>query len=120
LVAHEKIYSDLLIDDAKKILDKAPAQGMLVFDRNEKLVGLVSKKYLSTHHKKNARVLSDVMQKKFPTVIPQDFAFSVIQKMNSYPFDMIPVMSPDYESVVGVVTNESILESLRENNSKSQ
>jgi len=119
LTTYEKMYADTTIEDASKQLEKSPVQGVLVFDINEKLVGMMSKNYLKSHHKKNASVLSDVMYKKIPAVIPQDFVFSVIQKMNSYPFDLIPVMSPDHESqVIGVVTNESILESLSEDNSK--
>lgn len=120
LTNYEKIYSDITIEDAEKQLEKSPIQGVLVFDRKEKLVGITSKDYLKAHkRKRNAIKLSEVMYKKFPTVIPHDFIFSVIQKMNAYPFDIIPVISADHENeVVGVVTNESIFESLIENNSK--
>ena len=120
LTTYEKIYADISIVDAQKHLEDSPVQGVLVFDRKENIVGIISKKYLQTHHKKkNASVVADVMYKKFPVVIPNDFIFSVIQKMNSYPFDIIPITSPDHENeVVGAITNESILASLDKKNSK--
>lgn len=110
--SYEKIYADTPIEDAKSILAKAPVQGVLVFDKNDKLVGVISKRYFESHQKHASRI-SHIMYTKFPTAIPQDYVYSVIQKMNSYPFDLIPVMSPEHESqVIGVVTNESILKSL--------
>jgi Kef-type K+ transport system membrane component KefB len=120
LTTYEKIYADISIVDAQKHLEDSPVQGVLVFDRKENIVGIISKKYLQTHHKKkNASVVADVMYKKFPVVIPNDFIFSVIQKMNSYPFDIIPITFSDHENeVVGAITNESILASLDKKNSK--
>ncbi|MCH7941167.1 MAG: CBS domain-containing protein, partial [Thaumarchaeota archaeon] len=50
------------------------------------------------------------------TVLPQDYLFTVIQKMNSHPFDIIPVIDPSKDGkVVGIVTNEGIMNLLTEN-----
>lgn len=112
MTSYEKIYADTAIEDAKDLLDKAPVQGVLVFDKNEKMVGVISKKYFEAHQK-NAFTIANIMYTKFPTIIPQDYVFSVIQKMNSYPFDLVPVLSPQHEGdVIGVVTNKSILDFL--------
>ena len=83
----------------------------LVLD-GEKLVGIVSKKDFDKVHKKNRLQLkvSDVMYKKFHTVIPNEYLFSVIQKMNLDPYDVIPVVSPTTEGkVIGLVTSEKIM-----------
>jgi predicted transcriptional regulator len=117
LTDYKKIYADTTVDDAKKILDNSSPVGVLVFDKNEKLVGIISKKYFQAHYK-NAFTISNIMYTKFPTAIPQDYVFSVIQKMNSYPFDLVPIISPHHEGeVIGVVTNESIFKSLTKSDS---
>ncbi len=55
------------------------------------------------------------MYKKFHTVLPQDYLFTVIQKMNSHPFDIIPVIDPSKDGkVVGIVTTEGIMNLLTE------
>jgi Kef-type K+ transport system membrane component KefB len=94
-------------------LNKKP---FLVFDEKNKLVGIVSKHEIDRFHKKTHDVttIGDVMYKKFHTVLPEDYLFSVIQKMNSHPFDMIPVVDPKDGSVIGIVTNESIMNLLTE------
>ncbi len=48
-------------------------------------------------------------------LLPQDYLFSVIQKMSSHPFDMIPVVDPSKDgNVIGIVTNQSIINLLTE------
>jgi len=53
--------------------------------------------------------ISDAMYKKFHTAFPQDYLFSVIQKMNSHPFDIIPIVNPKEGNVIGIVTNQTIM-----------
>ena len=55
------------------------------------------------------------MYEKVPTVLPSEYLYSVIQKMNSYPFDMIPVVDPeDLKKVVGIISNHDIMNLLVE------
>ena len=95
-------------------LDKKP---YLVFNEQEELVGLISKREINKSHKKTRDIttVGDLMYDKFLTVLPTDYLYSVIQKMNSYPFDMIPVINPDDTcKVIGIISNEDILNLLVE------
>jgi len=56
------------------------------------------------------------MNKKFHTASPDEYLYSVIQKMNSHHFDIIPVIDPKNENLVGIVTNRSIMNMLTESN----
>ena len=92
-------------------------KSFLVFDEQNKLVGIVSKREIDKSHKKTRDVITiaDVMRQKFHTVLPQDYLFSVIQKLNSHPFDMIPVVDPSKDgNVIGIVTNQNIMNLLTE------
>ncbi|GKS67867.1 hypothetical protein YTPLAS73_14140 [Nitrosarchaeum sp.] len=88
----------------------------LVIDANDRLVGLVSKREINKFHKKifDAITINDVMYKKFHTVSPDEYLYSVIQKMNSHPFDIIPVVDSVNESVIGIVTTQGIMNLLTE------
>lgn len=88
----------------------------LVIDDNNKLVGLVSKREISRYHKKtfDEITVGDVMFQKFHTVSPDEYLYSVIQKMNSHPFDIIPVVDPANENVLGIVTTQGIMNLLTE------
>ncbi|EGP94101.1 Na(+)/H(+) antiporter [Nitrosarchaeum koreense MY1] len=89
----------------------------LVIDANNKLVGLVSKREINRFNKKtfDAITINDVMYKKFHTVSPDEYLYSVIQKMNSHHFDVIPVVDPTNENVLGIVTTQGIMNLLTEN-----
>ena len=55
------------------------------------------------------------MEKKFHTVIPQDYVYSVIQKMNSHHFEVIPVIEPGFSGkIVGIVSSQTLLNLLAE------
>jgi len=89
----------------------------LVFDDNDMLVGLVSKREINNSHKKTRDLVTigDIMYRKFHTTLPNDYLFAVIQKMNSHPFDMIPVVDPNNDGkVMGIITDESIMNLLTE------
>ena len=98
---------------SQNVLSKKP---YLVIDANDKLVGLVSKREIDRFHKKtfDAITINDVMYKKVYTVSPDEFLYSVIQKMNSHPFDIIPVVDPLNENVLGIVTTQGIMNLLTE------
>ncbi|MCV0401415.1 MAG: cation:proton antiporter [Nitrosopumilus sp.] len=87
----------------------------LVFD-DDRLVGLVSKREINKSHKqtRDLTTIGDVMYKKFHTTLPNEYLFSVIQKMNSHPFDMIPVVDPVDGKVIGIITDEAIMNLLTE------
>jgi CBS domain-containing protein len=88
-----------------------------VFDKQDNLVGIITKREIKKAHKKTRDLvtIADIMHEKFNTALPDDYLYSVIQKMNSHPFDMIPITDPtDNGKVIGIVTNEGIMESLSE------
>ena len=89
----------------------------LVFDNEERLVGLISKREINNSHKKTRDLtkVGDVMYKKFHTTLPDDYLFTVIQKMNSHPFNMIPVIDPNNDGkIIGIITDEAIMNLLTE------
>ena len=59
------------------------------------------------------------MYTKFHTAQPDEYLYSVIQKMNSHPFDIIPITdSENNGKVMGIITNEGIMELLTDIKSK--
>jgi predicted transcriptional regulator len=87
----------------------------MVCDDKENLVGLISQKEIKRIHKKNHEIITvgDIMYKKYHTVTPNEQIFTVIQKMNSHPFDAIPVIDNVYsKKIFGIVTGENIMELL--------
>jgi predicted transcriptional regulator len=110
-----KTRPDITLKEFTKTNDlKKPS---LVFDIEDNLLGIISKKEITKSHKKTQEqtTVADVMYRKFHTTLPDDYLFTVIQKMNSHPFDMIPVVDPnDSRKVVGVVTSEGLMNLLTE------
>jgi len=108
--AYSKTLPDVSIKEFSENND--PKKPFLVFDKDDNLLGIVSKKEIDKSHKKtrDLTTIADVMYKKFHTTLPDDYLFTVIQKMNSHPFDMIPVVDPKNTSkVIGIVTSEAIM-----------
>lgn len=110
-----KTRPDITIKEFYKTNDaKKP---FLVFDNEDNLIGIVSKKEIDKSHKKarEQTTIADVMYRKFHTTLPDDYLFTVIQKMNSHPFDMIPVVDPnDSRKVIGIVTSDALMNLLTE------
>jgi len=110
-----KTTPDVTIKEFSKNSDtKKP---FLVFDGDDNLVGIISKKEIDKSHKKTRDIttVGDVMYTKFHTTLPDDYLFTVIQKMNSHPFDMIPIVDPDdARKVIGIVTAEAMMDLLTE------
>lgn len=94
----------------------------LVIDNNDQLVGLVSKRELSRINKKNYNAVRvyNIMIERFQAVVPDEYLFSVIQKLNTHTFDLIPVVSNiTSKKAVGVVTSEDILDLVVKEKQKS-
>ncbi len=113
---YQKSNSFVTISEALKKFDVNGNKVILVFDDDDKhLLGLVSKnelKKISKDSQKNI-TMGQICFKKFHFVFPDEFLYTVIQKMNSHPFDSIPVISRTVEqNVIGIVTSEKIMELL--------
>jgi len=113
---YQKTNSFVTISEALKKFDIGGNKIILVFDEDDvHLLGLVSKnelKKISKDAQKNI-TMGQICFKKFHFVFPDEFLYTVIQKMNSHPFDSIPVISRTVEqNVIGVVTSEKIMELL--------
>ena len=53
------------------------------------------------------------MYERYHTVTPNEQIFTVIQKLNSHPFDVIPVVDNiDSKKILGIVTGDNIMELL--------
>ena len=110
---YQKSNSFVTISEALQKYDVSGNKIILVFDEGDKhLLGLVSKnelKKISKDSQKNI-TMGQICFKKFHFVFPDEFLYTVIQKMNSHPFDSIPVISRTVEqNVIGIVTSEKIM-----------
>jgi len=113
---YQKTNSFVTISEALKKFDIGGNKIILVFDEDDvHLLGLVSKNELKKIPKDAQKniTMGQICFKKFHFVFPDEFLYTVIQKMNSHPFDSIPVISRTVEqNVIGVVTSEKIMELL--------
>jgi len=113
---YQRSNSFTTISEALKKSDVGGNKIILVFDVDDKhLLGLVSKKELKKIPKDSQKniTMGQICFKKFHFVFPDEFLYTVIQKMNSHPFDSIPVISRTVEqNVIGVVTSEKIMDLL--------
>lgn len=98
---------------------KHPKQEFIVVDE-DKVVGLVSKKDIEKVNKKHRDVVQvkNIMHKKFQTVIPQEFLFSAIQKLNENPVHIVPVINPIDSKLIGSIATEDIMKLLEKGESK--
>ena len=113
---YQRSNSFTTIFEALKKSDVGGNKIILVFDEDDRhLLGLVSKnelKKISKDSQKNI-TMGQICFKKFHFVFPDEFLYTVIQKMNSHPFDSIPVISRTVEqNVIGIVTSEKIMDLL--------
>lgn len=108
-----KISPDLTLDEFKKLKsEELKKHDFLVTDLENNLLGAVSKREIKNVHKKSHDVVKirHIMYRRVHTVLSDEYLFSVIQKMNSHPFDMIPVVENiDSTKIIGVVTTENIM-----------
>lgn len=104
-----------------EVLQNYEDESFVVMDKN-KIVGLVSKKDLE-HAKKRQKdksTVKKIMHKKFQTVIPQEPLFFAIQKLNSNPVNLVPVIEPTESKIVGIITQEKILDILEKSETQKQ
>lgn len=95
--------------ESDKIKKETP---ILVFDKNQNLVGIATKNFINKHMTKKKKTLRSVMYKKFHTVVSKDYLFSVIQKINSQEIDFVPVVTEDGKNVIGIVNGNNVLKLL--------
>ncbi|MDX1596657.1 MAG: cation:proton antiporter, partial [Nitrosopumilaceae archaeon] len=109
---YNHLHESNLIDDAINHL-KPENKPALVFNDDEELVGLTSTSFLKKAKDRNMKNVGDAIYTDYSVVFPQDYLFSVIQKVNASPFHTVPVLAPDHsQRVIGVVSYESILKTL--------
>ena len=87
---------------------------------NNQVVGLISTKDIkkvSKKHKESVRA-KDIMHEKFQTVIPQEFLFSAIQKLNANPVNIVPIIDPVNSKMIGTITTEKIMKLLEKEEAK--
>ena len=103
------------------ILQNYKDEFFIVMDKNV-ILGLVSKNDLeyAKKKKKEKNIIKKIMHKKFQTVIPNEPLFFVIQKLNSNPVNLVPVIEPTESKLIGVVTQEKILDLLENTESTKQ
>ena len=112
----QRANSEMTISEGLEKFDLGGNKVIFVFDKDgQRLVGMISKneiKKISKNSKKNV-TMGDVAFKKFHYVFSDDYLFTVIQKMNSHPFDVIPVISQTPEqSMIGIVSTEKVMDLL--------
>ena len=110
-----KITSETNLEEFLDSNDVNSKSVFMVHDDKDNLVGLISQKEIKKIHKKNHNVIriDDIMYKKYHTVTSKEQIFTVIQKMNSHPFDVIPVIDDtNSKKVLGVVTGDNIMKLL--------
>jgi Kef-type K+ transport system membrane component KefB len=90
-----------------------PDQDFLVSKEN-KVVGMVSKKEIEKIDKKIREdiTVKQIMQKRFQTAIPQEYLFSAIQKLNSNPVQIVPVIDPIDSHIIGTISPAGVVKLL--------
>lgn len=116
-------FNQISPDDAiEKIIEKqqfSEQEFLVVKDQN--VVGLISTKDIKKVNKKNRGMIKakNIMHKKFQTVIPQEFLFTAIQKLNANPVNIVPVIDPVNSKLIGVITTEKIMKLLQKKEAKN-
>ena len=92
----------------------------LVFDNDDKLLGAISSKEIKKVPKGMwAEVpIGKITDPNIGNVTTDEYLFTVVQKLNSQHFDLIPVMSIDYQRVIGVIRSQMIMDLLVAKNKK--
>lgn len=90
-------------------------QEIVVVNENN-VVGLLSKKDLdkAKGDRFGLTKAKDIMHKNFQVVIPQEFLFSAIGKLNSNPVHLVPVIDPISSQMVGTISPDKVINILIE------
>ena len=85
-----------------------------VIVQDNKVLGIIGKKEIEKINKnrRESGIVKEFMHKKFQTAIPQEFLFSAIQKLNSNPANIVPVIDPLNSEVIGTITPDTITKTL--------
>ena len=59
------------------------------------------------------------MHRRFQTAIPQEYLFSAIQKLNSNPVQIVPVIDPIEDHVIGTISPAKIVKLLETKESEN-
>lgn len=101
------------LDEVLKNPNVKQNSAILVFDKNQALLGITTKAYAAERRKSKDKVsVGNTMYEKFHTAYQREYLYNVIQKINSQELDIIPVLNPDNNQVVGIVSAESIFKLL--------
>lgn len=103
------VNDDLSFLQSDRIKEDSP---ILVFDNNQDLVGIATKRYINKHKTKKKKTLQDLMYRKFHTANSKDYLFSIIQKINSQEVGFVPIVTDDGKHVIGIVDGNDVLKLL--------
>ncbi|QUC63906.1 cation:proton antiporter [Nitrosopumilus sp. K4] len=86
----------------------------LVFDDAENLLGAVSPKEIKkvTKDMRSMVQIGKIVYPNIAHVTLDEYLFSAVQKLNSQHFHLMPVLSLDYQHVVGIVNDQMIMDLL--------
>ena len=86
----------------------------LVFDENDQLLGAISPKEINKVEKElwPEIAIGKIVNPHIAHVTFEEYLFTVIQKINSQHFDLIPVMSINYDKVIGVIRSQMLMDLL--------
>lgn len=117
-----KINEDLLLSEFVKKYPDYKNETHLVFDNNDELVGAITKKEIEKLHKSmwDQLKVGKIAHPRINIVIPEEYLFSVVQKINSQKFDLLPVVAPsEPKKVIGVVNGNQIMNLLTRQEKKT-
>lgn len=102
-------------------MQKISNQDFVVVKENQ-VVGIIGKKEIEKFSKDRRKDISvkQIMHEHFKTAIPQEFLFSAIQKLNSNPVNIVPVIDPIKSELIGTITPETIMKLLEKEESKPE
>jgi predicted transcriptional regulator len=105
-----KIPHIITISDYLKQYSDAQKISHLVFD-DEKLLGAISPKEFKKVNKDlwSKVPVGKIADPHIAHVTFDEYLFTVVQKLNSQHFDLIPVLSLNYDKVVGVIRSQMIM-----------
>ena len=108
------------LEDALNSQENANQEFLVIQDK--KVVGLVSKKELEKIEKNRRKIIpvSNIMHQNFEIAIPQEYLFSTIQKLNSNPVNIVPVIDPIDSKLIGTITPDKIINLLEKDEPEQQ
>ncbi|SFV30036.1 chloride channel protein [Thermoflavifilum thermophilum] len=81
----------------------------VVVDPQERLVGIVRRKDIFSHHQAEDTLIADMVQKQICAVSPYDQLSAAVDAMDECQTDVIPVVDPITKEVIGLITYQNIV-----------